>query len=123
MAVSLETRAPFVDHRLVEFIARIPFRYKLNGLTSKYILKEAMRGILPDEIIDRHKKGFSMPLNRWIKEGELKQAIEDTLFSKRFRDLGAFSLDFAFKFKQISLEFGERHVRGNRNRWQTISSH
>ena len=62
MAPSLELRSPFLDHRIAEFAASLPVKYKLNGRTGKYILKKSMEGILPPEIIYRKKKGFPTPL-------------------------------------------------------------
>ena len=70
MAHSIEARPPLLDHRLVEFAATIPARFRLRDGTTKYLLKQAMRGILPDGIIDRPKQGFAVPLARWFR-GEL----------------------------------------------------
>ncbi len=67
MAASLETRAPFLDHRLVELAAQIPIDFKLRGSVTKYILKEAARGLLPDSIIDRPKHGFGVPIGTWLR--------------------------------------------------------
>ena len=94
MANSLESRSPFLDHDLVEFIARIPFDLKLHNLETKYILKRAMKGLLPDEILLRHKKGFTLPLNRWLKQGELKDKVRSALLDKSFLDLGYFNRNF-----------------------------
>lgn len=68
MAASLEARAPFLDHHFAEQVARLPLNLKLNGRTTKYILKEAARGLLPDAIIDRPKHGFGVPLGAWLRE-------------------------------------------------------
>jgi asparagine synthase (glutamine-hydrolysing) len=68
MAASLEARAPFLDHHLAERVAQLPFNLKLNGRTTKYILKEAARGLLPDAIIDRPKHGFGVPLGAWLRD-------------------------------------------------------
>jgi len=68
MAHSLEARTPFLDHRLLEFVATIPSHFKLNGSTSKFILKEIAREILPEEVIDRPKHTFDVPIGRWLKE-------------------------------------------------------
>jgi asparagine synthase (glutamine-hydrolysing) len=68
MACSLEVRAPFLDYELVEFVMGLPSRLKLKGLTSKYILKKAMKNILPKEVIQRKKKGFGVPIAKWVKE-------------------------------------------------------
>lgn len=70
MAVSLEARSPLLDHKLVELAAKIPINLKIKGFGgNKYIFKKALRGILPDEILDRPKLGFAMPLDSWFKEG------------------------------------------------------
>jgi len=69
MAQSLEIRAPFCDHRLLEFSARIPPRYKLKGMNGKYILKKALKGLLTDDIIYRKKVGFDAPVGQWLKGG------------------------------------------------------
>src|SRR4029077_8597455 len=61
MAHSIETRVPLLDHKLVEFAATIPPEMNLRGGTTKYILKRAMQGILPDRIINRPKQGFAIP--------------------------------------------------------------
>jgi asparagine synthase (glutamine-hydrolysing) len=68
MAASLEARSPFLDHKLAEFAATIPIDLKLKGRTTKYILKEAARGLLPDSIIDRPKHGFGVPLGAWLRK-------------------------------------------------------
>ena len=79
MAVSLEGRSPFLDHEFLELTAQIPFGLKLKGLNNKkYILKEALRGILPDEILFRPKMGFGVPIDAWFR-GELKGFAEDKL--------------------------------------------
>jgi asparagine synthase (glutamine-hydrolysing) len=67
MAHSIEAREPLLDHELVELAARIPPDLQLKGDTSKYVFKQAMRGILPDTIIDRPKRGFAVPLGRWFR--------------------------------------------------------
>ena len=89
MAASLETRAPFLDHTLVEFVARLPLDLKLRGRTGKYILKRAMRDRLPREILDRPKKGFGMPVAKWVK-GELRDLVHETFAPARLRRRGLF---------------------------------
>jgi asparagine synthase (glutamine-hydrolysing) len=83
MAVSLECRSPFLDHKLVEFAASLPGRYKLSTAgRHKHILKEAFAGWLPEGFMDRPKKGFSVPLGRWMREG-LSEALQETLVRRR----------------------------------------
>ncbi len=79
MAASLEVRAPFLETELVEFSLRLPWRYKLGPWRTKRILKRALRGILPGEILHRPKKGFGIPVAAWIR-GPLRPMFED-LFS------------------------------------------
>jgi asparagine synthase (glutamine-hydrolysing) len=71
MAFGLEARAPFLDIDLVNFVRRIPSEYKLRGRTTKYLLKEAARSLLPKEIVDRRKKGFGVPIGQWFQDGAL----------------------------------------------------
>jgi asparagine synthase (glutamine-hydrolysing) len=71
MAYGLEARAPFLDIDLVNFVRRIPSEYKLRGRTTKYLLKEAARSLLPKEIVDRRKKGFGVPIGQWFQTGAL----------------------------------------------------
>jgi asparagine synthase (glutamine-hydrolysing) len=68
MAVSLETRAPFLDYDLVDFARRLPWRVKLRGRTTKWLLKRALKDRLPAEILARRKKGFGIPMGRWLRE-------------------------------------------------------
>ncbi|MEM7651707.1 MAG: asparagine synthase (glutamine-hydrolyzing) [Pseudomonadota bacterium] len=79
MAVSLEARVPFLDHRFVELALAIPERLKTKGKISKYLLKKAVRGLIPDMLIDRKKQGFGLPIQEWLLEGlgdEVNHAVE-----------------------------------------------
>jgi asparagine synthase (glutamine-hydrolysing) len=78
MAVSLEARSPFLDHRLVELAFSLPYAWKYRGGRGKRILKDAMRRRLPREIVDRKKKGFGMPIAQWLR-GELRDWTRDQL--------------------------------------------
>jgi asparagine synthase (glutamine-hydrolysing) len=80
MAASLEVRAPFLDTDVVEYALRLPWRYKLGPWRTKRILKAALRGIVPDAILSRPKKGFGIPVAAWIR-GPLRPLFED-LFSR-----------------------------------------
>jgi asparagine synthase (glutamine-hydrolysing) len=102
MAWSLEVRAPFLDHELVEFLIGLPSKLKLKGFTSKYILKKAMRNWLPDEVINRPKKGFGVPIARWVK-GPLKELFKDLLLSDRIRREGFLSPHYVTKLLQDHL--------------------
>ncbi len=80
MAVSLEVRNPFLDHKLVEFASTIPVDMKLKRLTTKYILKKALSDILPQEIIHRRKQGFVVPLGGWFKN-DLREYVRGVILS------------------------------------------
>lgn len=82
MAVSLEVRAPLLDHKLMEQAARIPSALKLRDKTGKYILKKAMEPVLTNEILYRKKQGFAVPLQRWFQR-ELKEYAHDVVFSRQ----------------------------------------
>jgi asparagine synthase (glutamine-hydrolysing) len=74
MAHALEIRVPFLDHRFVEFTASLPGEWKLKGFRTKAIFREALQGMLPDEIVWRGKQGYSLPIKNWLREG-----LKDTL--------------------------------------------
>jgi asparagine synthase (glutamine-hydrolysing) len=93
MAHSLEVRPPLLDHKLVEFAATIPPELQLRGSTRKYIFKRALRGLLPDEIIDRPKRGFAIPLGRWFR-GKLEGFVRDLLLSPTALQRGIFRPDY-----------------------------
>jgi asparagine synthase (glutamine-hydrolysing) len=82
MAASIESRVPFLDHKLVEFTARLPQRMKLRGWTTKYILRRAMKGILPEPIISRRKMGFPVPVGAWFR-GEFRGVIDEYVLGER----------------------------------------
>jgi asparagine synthase (glutamine-hydrolysing) len=93
MAHSLEARVPLLDHPFVEFAATIPADWKLHRGKTKQIFVKALRGRLPDEILDRSKKGFGVPLNRWFR-GPLKPLVKELLLSDTFRRRGIFDVAY-----------------------------
>jgi asparagine synthase (glutamine-hydrolysing) len=115
MACSLEVRAPFLDHELVEFVMGLPSEWKLKGFTSKYILKRAVKKWLPDEIIKRPKKGFGVPIAKWVK-GPLKELFEDLLSSDRIRREGFFNHEYVNELLQDHLS----NKRDNRKQLWTL---
>ncbi|MGK7925737.1 MAG: asparagine synthase (glutamine-hydrolyzing) [Spirulina sp.] len=92
MANSLEVRVPLLNHTLVEYAAQMPHSLKLRGLTTKYILRRAMRKHLPQEIMKRGKKGFNMPVAKWFTK-ELRPLVEDMLSRERLQREGFFNVD------------------------------
>ena len=89
MAHSLEARSPFLDHELMEFAASIPAELKLAGMQKKVVLRDALRGEIPDDILDRPKQGFGVPIVDWFR-GELRGYVEDVLFDPVARSRGYF---------------------------------
>jgi len=82
MSTSIESRVPFLDHVLVEFAARLPHRLKLSGLTTKRILREAIRGLVPAEILTRKKMGFPVPFPGWVR-GRWNTCAREVLLDRR----------------------------------------
>jgi len=89
MAHSLEVRVPLIDHKLVEFAARIPTSMKLRDGRTKWILAEALRDVIPQEVIERPKRGFEMPVATWMRN-ELRPILEDTLSREAVERRGLF---------------------------------
>jgi asparagine synthase (glutamine-hydrolysing) len=106
MAVSLEARVPLLDHRLIEFVTRIPAALKLKGLTTKHIFKQAVRGLIPDELLDRPKQGFGVPIPQWINS-ELRGRIRETLTEKQTEQRGYFDPGYV----NLMLDEHEKHRR------------
>ncbi len=90
MAASIESRVPFLDHKLVEFAARLPVRMKLRGLTTKYVLRRAMRNRLPKEILTRGKMGFPVPVGAWLR-GRFGHVIDEYVLNTRSIERGIFN--------------------------------
>jgi asparagine synthase (glutamine-hydrolysing) len=89
MAHSLEVRPPFLDHRIVEFAASLPQNMKIRGFTQKFILKELMRGRLPETVLKRKKTGFDIPAHEWFR-GVLRPLLMDTLTPQAIASTGIF---------------------------------
>jgi asparagine synthase (glutamine-hydrolysing) len=87
MAASLEARAPLLDHKLIEFVTRIPARLKMKGNETKHIFKQAIADFVPAEILNRPKQGFGVPIQQWINQ-QLRGRIRETLTGSRARSRG-----------------------------------
>ncbi|MES2179185.1 MAG: asparagine synthase (glutamine-hydrolyzing) [Gemmatimonadota bacterium] len=85
MSVSIEPRTPFLDHKLVEFSMGIPMEEKVRNGTTKSVLKKAVRGLIPDEIIDRRKMGFGAPMVEWLR-GDFGRDVENAFHRTAFFD-------------------------------------
>ncbi|HKQ52304.1 MAG TPA: asparagine synthase (glutamine-hydrolyzing) [Pyrinomonadaceae bacterium] len=93
MAASIESRVPFLDHKLVEYTARLPERMKLRCLTTKYVLRRAMKDVLPAEILSRSKMGFPVPVGAWFR-GPYRQVVEEYVLGLRASARGIFDRDY-----------------------------
>jgi asparagine synthase (glutamine-hydrolysing) len=93
MAASIESRVPFLDHKLVEFASALPVRMKLRGMTTKHILRESMRDRLPKEILTRKKMGFPVPVGEWMR-GYYRHVLDEYVTSPRARARGIFDPSF-----------------------------
>ena len=87
MAASIESRVPFLDWGLVDFTTRLPERMKLRGWTTKYVLRQAMKDMLPREILTRPKMGFPVPVGAWFR-GKFRHIINECVLGERVRERG-----------------------------------
>jgi asparagine synthase (glutamine-hydrolysing) len=101
MAHSIEAREPLLDHKLVEFAATIPPEMKMKGITTKYIFKRAMEGILPKEILYRPKRGFAVPLSKWFR-GQLGPFVRDLLLSQKSIERGIFRKSYIERLIELN---------------------
>ncbi len=89
MAASIESRVPFLDHKLMEFSASMPLNMKLRGRSTKFVLRQAMKNLLPAEILTRSKMGFPVPIGNWFR-GEFKHIVDKFVLSDRSLERGIF---------------------------------
>jgi asparagine synthase (glutamine-hydrolysing) len=108
MAAGLEVRPPLLDHELLELAARIPSRYKVRGGRTKWIFKEAYRGRLPDEVMDRPKQGFEIPVDDWLR-GPLRPMFEATVLDPDAPVGGLIDRDVARRLYRDHLARSGRH--------------
>jgi asparagine synthase (glutamine-hydrolysing) len=116
MAHGLEVRVPLLDHHFVETCGTIPGDLKLSGFTTKAIFRTAMRGILPDVILNRGKQGYSLPIKNWFRR-ELREFLVDTLESSPLVQ-DVFDLRF---IRQLIEEHQARRVNHNHVLWALLN--
>ena len=114
MAASVESRVPFLDHKLVEFTSSLPERLKLHRWTTKYVLRQSMKGILPSTIIQRPKMGFPVPIGSWFR-GAYASVLDQYLLSTRATERRIFNADFVRALV-------EQHRRGEANHSERLWS-
>ena len=113
MAHSLEVRSPLLDHAVFELAATLHDDAKLNGRTSKYTLRSIAKQLLPREVIDRPKRGFSIPLDRWLRT-DLKPYVQSILFDAQTETRGIFDVDFV---RQLAAEHFNGTIGRGREIW------
>ena len=107
MAASIESRVPFLDHKLIEFTAQMPERMKLRGWTTKYVLRESMKGLLPETILKRGKMGFPVPIGSWFR-GAYRKIVEEYVLGERAIARGIFDRTYTLNLVQRH-DAGENH--------------
>src|SRR5262249_10222485 len=116
-AHSLEVRPPFLDHRIVEFAASIPQNLKIRGITTKYLLKELMRGKLPRFVIDRKKTGFDIPAHDWFRT-ILRDLLQDTLSPDAIASTGIFD---ARAIQDLIRDHMDRRINVGYHLWSLVT--
>jgi len=109
MATSLECRVPFLDDKLLDLASGMPSDLKVRGNKLKYALKQSLRGVLPDEIIDRKKRGFGAPIGGWFKN-ELSGYLDSALSEERVNERGIFDWTEIAKIKEAHRENREDYT-------------
>ena len=112
MAVSLEARSPFLDHHLMEFAASLPEKFKVRGLTTKYLLKRVLRRLLPHENLDRRKMGFGVPIGHWFR-GQMQSFLKEVLLSEKALRRGLFK-------EELIKQLIQSHTLGQRDYSQQL---
>jgi len=117
MAHSLECRVPFLDHRIVELAFKIPPNLRLRGLKTKYILKDSVKKILPEEILKRKKQTFQVPIDNWMETG-LKEYMEENLLQKGSESMKFFKKD---KIEKIIKNYKNSKLYYTRQLWSLLT--
>ena len=107
MAASIESRVPFLDHELAGFVSSLPDSYRVKGLKTKWILRQAGRSLIPGEILDRPMVGFRVPVNKWF-QGPLKDYLADHLRGRESKTRGYYD-------PQVLDRMLDDHVDGRQN--------
>lgn len=109
MSVSLESRVPLLDHRIADLISKVPPLLKFQGGKTKYILKEAVKNFLPDEILNRKDKmGFPVPLKEWMQKGIVRDFVLDIILSKKCKERGIYKTEALSNLVANEKSFGRQ---------------
>ena len=107
MAASIESRVPFLDHHLAQYVSSLPDRYRVNGMKTKWVLREAAKSLIPERILTRPKVGFRVPVNKWF-QGPMKGYLIDHLRGPQSRTRGYFD-------GQVLDRVMDDHIEGRQN--------
>lgn len=116
MSCSLESREPFLDHRIIEYVARLDSDFKIMNGEKKYILKDIVHDYIPKDMLDRPKKGFSLPIHIWLKE-DLRYLIEDYLSDSKIEKQDIFKLS---EIKKLKTQFFSGYTPANNIIWNLL---
>ncbi len=116
MSVSLEGREPFLDHNIIEWAAQLPLEYKYKQGNKKFILKEIVHKYIPEQMMNRPKMGFSIPVSTWLK-GDLKKYVDEYLSESFLKEQNIFHLD---EVKQILHSFYTQKTESAEKIWYLL---
>jgi asparagine synthase (glutamine-hydrolysing) len=116
MAVSLEARSPFLDHRLMEFAASLPEKMKLRRMTTKYLLKKVLKEFVPGQNLTRRKMGFGVPIGHWFR-GSMQAFLRETLLSEKSLERGFFKPE---RIRGIVEEHIDHHMDHSHRLWSLM---
>jgi asparagine synthase (glutamine-hydrolysing) len=114
MAASIESRVPFLDHVLAEFVGRLPENMKLRGSTTKYVLRRSMEGVLPKAILGRRKMGFPVPFGAWVR-GPYRHIVDDLVLGSRATERRLFD-------REVIRRTVDEHIAGTVNHSERLWS-
>jgi asparagine synthase (glutamine-hydrolysing) len=107
MAASIESRVPFLDHELAGFVSKLPDSYRIKGMTTKWVLREAGKSLIPEQILNRPKVGFRVPVNKWF-QGPMKEYLIDHLRGQESKTRGYYD-------GQVLDRMMDDHIEGRQN--------
>lgn len=115
MSVALEGREPFLDHRIIEFVAQLPTEFKIKD-TQKKILKDILYNYVPKELMDRPKTGFSLPIDSWLKK-DLAFLLDENLNERSILETGLFNYEYV---KQLKKDFNQNKLNNSTMIWKLL---
>lgn len=109
MSVSLEAREPYLDHRLIEFIAKLPVGFKLRGGITKFLARKILQKYIPEEYISTKKQGFGISVNKWLRNKKFKNLVNEYLEENKIAEDGIFRADTVAKYRKEFYDYNLSH--------------